>query len=243
MNLLIDIGNSRIKWAVHDGKVLRPPQAVEHNGVPGAALEKLDLPVTDSVWIANVTGELTEGPIADAIDAQCGARANFARTRRDWSGLRIAYEEPARLGVDRWLSMAAVWVEEEKPFCVVNAGTALTYDEVRRAGRHAGGLIAPGLKTSLNAVRGATRFATKAQADGFTEGLGTDTDACVRQGSLYACAGLIERAAREMLGPRVITGGDAAALLPHLPRGWVLRPNLVLEGLAAYARYEAGWRR
>jgi len=258
--LLLDIGNSRIKWAVHDGKRLRAPEAREHHGLPGALLRKLDLPVTDEAWVANVTGAEHEGAIADAIDAQCGLRAQFARTRRAWSGLRVAYAEPERLGVDRWLAMAAVWIETEKPFCVVNAGTALTYDEVRRAGRHAGGLIAPGLSTALNAVRSSTRFPLKAEAavgaapptealggrhgrDAYGQGLGTDTEACVRQGALYACAGLVERAAREVLGAKILTGGDAETLHPHLGRGWTVRPNLVLEGLLAYARHEGGVRR
>jgi type III pantothenate kinase len=243
MMLLLDIGNSRVKWAVFDDRGLRAPHAREHNGVPGRLLQTLDLPLTDAVWVANVTGAEHEGPIADAIDAQCGARAQFARVRANWSGLRVAYAEPERLGVDRWLAMAAVWIEEEKPFCVVNAGTALTFDEVRRAGRHAGGLIAPGLSTSLNAVKTSTRFAMKAGAAAYTDGLGTDTEGCVRQGTLFACVGLVERAAREVLGPKVLTGGDAETLKPHLGRGWTLRPNLVLEGLLAYARYEGGWRR
>jgi type III pantothenate kinase len=242
MMLLLDVGNSRVKWAVYDGKKLRTPQAREHRGSPGPLLEHLELPLTDAVWVANVMGPDHEGPIADAIDAQCGARAQFARTRRDWSGLRVAYAEPERLGVDRWLAMAAVWIEEEKPFCVVNAGTALTFDEVRRAGRHAGGLIAPGLTTALNAVRASTRFA-HAEPGAFTEGLGTDTEACVRQGALYACAGLVEFAAREVLGAKVLTGGDAETLRPHLGRGWTVRPHLVLEGLVAYANYDRGWRR
>lgn len=243
MILLVDVGNTRVKWAVHDGKTLRAPAAREHRGAPGPLLEKLDLPLTDAVWIASVMGKEHEGPIADAIDAQCGARAQFARTRRDWSGLRVAYAQPERLGVDRWLGMAAVWMETEKPFCVVNAGTALTFDEVRRAGRHAGGLIAPGLTTALNAVRSSTRFALQARAGAFTEGLGTDTEGCVRQGALYACAGLVERAARDVLGAKVLTGGDAETLRPHVGRGWTVRPHLVLEGLLAYAKYEGGWRR
>lgn len=243
MILLLDIGNSRVKWTVHDGKTLRAPQAIAHNGTPGPLLESLDLPLTDAVWVANVMGPDHEGPIADAIDAQCGTRARFARTRRDWSGLRVAYDKPERLGVDRWLAMAALWIETEKPFSVVNAGTALTYDEVVRAGRHAGGLIAPGLATALNAVRSSTRFELAQAAGEFTEGLGKDTDSCVRQGALHACVGLIRHASRDQPGAKVLTGGDAETLRPHLGRGWTVRPNLVLEGLLIYAQNEGGVRR
>ena len=69
----------------------------------------------------------------------------------------------------------------------------------------------------------------------FGRGLGTDTDACVRQGALYACAGLIERAAREAGGTRFLAGGDARTLHPHLDGRWIVKENLVLEGLLAYA--------
>ncbi|HUR40618.1 MAG TPA: type III pantothenate kinase [Verrucomicrobiae bacterium] len=235
MILLIDVGNSRLKWTVAENGTLRALQAVEHEGQPGAALESLELPVCEQAWIANVTGAAHDGPLADAIDAQCGLRAQFARPRREWRGLRPAYAQPERLGVDRWLSMAALWIELEKPFCVVNAGTALTYDEVREGGRHAGGLIAPGLFTAWSAVKASTRFEMRPAPGAFGRGLGTDTDACVLQGALHACVGLIEHASREFLGPKILTGGDAATLHPHLSRGWLLRPNLVLEGLHALA--------
>ena len=85
-------------------------------------------------------------------------------------------------------------------------------------------------------MRGATRFALPPAASRYTRGLGNDTEACVRQGALYACAGLIERAARESGGRRFLAGGDAKALKPHLEGQWTLVPDLVLKGLLAYAR-------
>ena len=66
--------------------------------------------------------------------------------------------------------------------------------------------------------------------------IGADTGACVRQGALYACAGLVDKAARECGGRRFLAGGDAAALKPHLEGQWTLVPDLVLKGLLAYAR-------
>jgi type III pantothenate kinase len=88
------------------------------------------------------------------------------------------------------------------------------------------------------AVLGATRFAASGPAQDYDEDLGRDTEACVRQGALHAGAGLVERLAARYgkQGPRLLTGGDAQRLLPHLDGGWVLRPNLVMEGLLAYAR-------
>lgn len=235
MILLLDIGNSRAKWALFDGRVLRAGASCDHRGQPGASLAAQDLPRAEQVWVANVTGAAHERGIIAALEARGAATPRFARTQPEWNGLRIAYDQPERLGVDRWLSMLAVWNESRQPFCVVNAGTALTYDEVRDGGRHAGGLIAPGLATAWNAIRGATRFDLQPAPSAYTAGLGTDTESCVRQGTLYACAGLVERAARGAPESRLLTGGDAVALQPHLP-GWTVRPNLVMEGLLAYAR-------
>lgn len=235
MILLLDIGNSRAKWALFDGRVLQAGASCDHRGQPGESLAGQALPKADHVWVANVTGADHEREIAAALEARCAAQPRFARTQPECSGLRVAYDKPERLGVDRWLSMLAVWSETRQPFCVVNAGTALTYDEVREGGRHAGGLIAPGLATAWNALRSATRFELQPAPSAYTEGLGTDTESCVRQGTLYACAGLVERAARTAPPARFLTGGDAAALQPHLP-GWTVRPNLVMEGLLVVAR-------
>lgn len=239
MILLIDIGNSRLKWAAWDGNGLGAPHAVEHGGRPAALLAGLELPRATAAWVTQVMGASHEAAIAEAVRARCGATPGFARSEAARDGLVSAYVEPQRLGVDRWLSMLALWAETRAAFRVVNAGTALTFDAVDGAGRHLGGLIAPGLRTAQNAVRGTTRFELRADNASYTEGLGQDTEGCVRQGALHACAGLIERAARLGEGPCVITGGDAPALLPHLA-GWTLRPNLVLEGLLAYARTAAG---
>jgi type III pantothenate kinase len=103
---------------------------------------------------------------------------------------------------------------------------------------HLGGLIAPGLITAQKAVLDATRFGVRAQVQSYASGLGKDTESCVRQGAVHACLGLVERAARLAQGARVLTGGDAPSLQPHLGRDWQWRPHLVLEGLRALAKLE-----
>lgn len=237
MILLVDIGNTRIKWAVANGPALAPAKAVDHGNRPAECLSALDLPRTDAVWVSQVLGGAREAELAQALQSVCGIAPRFASPRAEYEGLRIAYAEPQRLGVDRWLAMLAAWRQLRAAFCAVNAGTALTFDAVDQAGRHLGGLIAPGLVTAQNAVRSATHFEIRPQAARYEAGLGQDTESCVRQGALHACAGLIERAARGRAGPRLITGGDAGALLPHLDPTWGLRPNLVLEGLLAFAEW------
>jgi type III pantothenate kinase len=232
--LLLDIGNSRVKWAVARGARLSPVRAVAHHGEPARAVRALRVPKVDSVWMAHVVGPLERRLVA-AIRARFGVAPRIVRTQRQCAGLRVAYRDPSRLGVDRWLAMLALWTASRGAFCVAVAGTALTFDAVDARGRHRGGLIGPGLAAAWGAVKGTTRFALRRNPH-YTRGLGADTDACVRQGALYACAGLIERAARGASGRRYLAGGDAGTLLPHLDGRWTMKEHLVLEGLLAYAK-------
>jgi type III pantothenate kinase len=238
MILLIDIGNSRLKWAASDGAAVQSPEAIDHGARPAEVLKTRELPASESVWISHVMGAEHEAAVAAAVGAACGMAPRFVRTQEEREGLRVAYAEPLRLGVDRWLCLLALWTQSNSAFCVVNAGTALTFDAVDDGGQHLGGLIAPGLVTAQTAIAGATRFEIRPQGPKFSSGLGTDTESCVRQGALYACAGLVERAGRQASGTHYITGGDAPALLPHVGRGWEWKPHLVLEGLLAFARSE-----
>ena len=236
MILLLDFGNSRLKWATASNSRLKPGGALEHRGDPARAIGKLRRFDVSAVWVSVVLGPTAEIEITAVIKSRFGVTPRFARSQRERAGLRIAYADPARLGVDRWLSMLALWTRRRKAFCVVNAGTALTFDAVDPRGRHRGGLIAPGLVTAQAAVLNSTRFSVRSRKPEYGQALGRDTESCVQQGALYACAGLIERAAGRSPGARIITGGDAVTLLPHLGKGWSIRPDLVLEGLLALSR-------
>ena len=238
MILLLDIGNHRLKWATAEGGALQGGNAIEHGGDPVAALERVDAAGPGVVWVSHVVGAEVEPALSKAVKDRFACDTRFARTEEECDGLRVAYAEPQRLGVDRWLGMFALWQGLRAPFVVVNSGTALTFDAVDDGGMHLGGLIAPGLVTAQKAVLDATRFAVRPQAAKYAAGLGKDTESCVRQGALHACAGAIERATRGAAGAHFITGGDAPSLLPHLGRDWQWRPQLVLEGLLALAQLE-----
>lgn len=233
--ILIDIGNSRLKWSEAAGHSLTPPQFAQHDGDPAAVIAAQQLPRTGVVWVASVLGSDSEAPVAAAIEKATGVAPRFARVKQDLAGLRVAYADPARLGVDRWLTMLGLWSRAKEAFCVAGAGTALTFDAVDEKGVHLGGLIAPGLATAQKAVDASTAFEIRASGAKFAAGLGIDTEACVRQGALYACAGLVDRASRTLHGGRYLTGGDASTLIPHLALKWEWRPNAVLDGLKVLA--------
>ncbi len=236
--LLLDIGNTRLKWGLAGAAGLDECGAVVHDGDPAAALRALHLPRRPAeLWVAHVTGAEHEARLTQTLCELYALEPRFARTAAQWRDLRNAYREPERLGVDRGLLLIAAWAHVRAPLCVVSAGTALTVDCVDAGGRHLGGIIAGGLAVQQRAVLGNTRFATRGGAAVYDGGLGLDTEACVRQGAMLSCLGAIDRAAA-MAGPAarcLLTGGDADVLLPHLRGAWVHRPHLVLEGLLRLA--------
>lgn len=233
-SLLIDVGNSRLKWALAQGGALAPAQALVHHGDPAAVVARIDAPAVAAIRVANVTGAEHAATLAAALMARFGVAPRFAVSDAAHGTLRSAYAEPGRLGVDRWLMLLAARARTPGAACIASAGTALTFDALAADGQHLGGIIAPGLVTAQQAVLGATRFAASGPDHAYEAGLGRDTEACVRQGALHACAGLVERlAARHAGALLLLTGGDAASLRPHLAGDWQLLPDLVLEGLLA----------
>jgi type III pantothenate kinase len=236
--LLIDIGNTRLKWALLDGHDAFGECGVTvHGGDPAATLPDLAPLQPSEVWIAHVTGSEHGERLSAAVRERYGREPHHARSAAVWRELRSAYAEPERLGVDRWLVLVAAWAQQHGACCIVDAGTALTVDAIDAEGRHLGGIIAAGLDTQQRALLGNTRFGTRRRRRRYHGGLGNDTEACVMQGAVLACLGAIDRAcaAAGSGARRLITGGDAAILLPHLGAGWEHRPHLVLEGLRAIA--------
>lgn len=237
MSLLVDLGNTRLKWAqVGADERLGEVRAVAHDGDVARAVQRIDAGAVEAVRVASVGGPALNAALRDALRHRFGCEVLFAETRAECAGLHVAYADPSRLGVDRWLAMLGVWRQQRGAFCVVSAGTALTFDAVDADGRHLGGLIAPGVTTMAESVLGRTRFPADSLPEAAGPALGTDTESCVAQGALHAALGLIDRAAAGAKGPRVICGGDALRLLPGLGGEWQLEPYAVMRGLQACAQ-------
>lgn len=240
--LLVDVGNSRVKWALAAGAELEPAAGVADIGDALAALDTATLPGVDEVWVSDVLGGARRDALGATLQRRCNVDVRFAIVQKHHAGLRCVYEQPARLGVDRWLMLLAVWLQQGGPACVAAAGTALTFDAVDAQGQHQGGCIAPGLRAMQQAVLDSTAFESAAPAEAFSAGLGVDTESCVRQGALHAAAGLLDRLGAEHGAGAacLLAGGDAPRLLPHLRSHWRHRPALVLEGLLALALRDPG---
>ncbi|KAA2285407.1 type III pantothenate kinase [Arenimonas fontis] len=241
MNWLFDLGNTRLKLAAWDGDSLGEVQALAHEA--GDFADRLQdwlarVRPGDVCWLASVAASAVTTQVASAL-AGHGNPARRARTRARCAGVSIAYADPSRLGVDRFLALLAAHARGPGPWLLVSAGSALTVDLLDAEGRHRGGLIAPSPAHMRSAL--AARFPALAFAGGAACDFGSDTADALAGGSLGAAAGLIERSHRRatrLLGtaPRVLlAGGDGERLGECLDLDSEQAPALVLEGLAVYA--------
>lgn len=247
MMLLIDIGNTRAKWAtLAEGRLSRCG-AVLHRGVPSADwVEGIDAIERhyERILVSNVAGPVAARAIEEWAGRRHGLKPEFIRASAQAGGLVNAYDRPESLGPDRWLGMIGAWHRVQGPLVCVAAGTAMTLDAVDGTGRHLGGLIVPGRDMMIDALlRRTSDVARRAAiappaADGM---LGRNTAAAVELGAVHALAALVGQTvadvARRVGGPpRVfLGGGDAARLEPLLGMPVEMSPKLVLEGLAVLA--------
>lgn len=240
MSLVVDLGNSRCKWARVGAEGLAGHGVAAWDGDDVEAL--LDrcwgaAPVPARVLIANVAGAQAGERVAAWIARRWDAPCRFVSPQVQAHGVRCAYAEPATLGADRWAMLIAARREFVGPVAVVGCGTALTLDVLDEAEAHLGGLIAPGVSLMRRALHEHTRGLPLA-ADGPLELLARSTPAAITAGTLYAAAALVDRAladlAVQLARPFtfVLTGGEAERLRPLLGRDCVAVPDLVLRGLA-----------
>lgn len=244
--LLIDIGNSRIKWACARHGKIGPQRAFEHGG---RAKEFSPLlaglpPGIDVIRAASVVHDGLAERLAAKLLRATGVTVDYLETQRATAGVRCGYREPWRLGVDRWAAIIGAHHHFTKAcdVCVVDVGTAMTLDLVDRAGRHHGGSIVPGPQAMVDTLmRGTSGIGRRAAAalsrDRSLFARGT-RDAIVH-GARNAAAAWVERACEEAQGKLrrkpalLITGGGAADLVPYLVRRHEAVPDLVLRGLLA----------
>ena len=250
--LLVDVGNTRIKWARFDGRDIGRGHAAVHSGWSAATyLRRLfgTSPRPERLWVTSVAGGRVNRTLAAAA-RRAGVAVTFVSVPRSGGGVRVGYLEPWRLGSDRFVAaVGAHALFPRSAVCVVGVGTAMTIDLIGADGRHRGGAIipAPALMVEMLFTRthGIQRRARGGGRGGGTGLFARSTRQGVVQGARYAAAALIDRAveeARVLLGGKkplvVLTGGEAAAVRPLLVRKGVLVPDLVLKGLAVLSLRE-----
>jgi type III pantothenate kinase len=246
--LLVDIGNSRIKWAWLTEDRLGKAQAADYSGwgARDFATRVIDSRVgIDRILVASVAAEDVSDALAAGTRLAGAPAPEKVATRRSACGVTIGDVDPWRLGVDRLLAMIAAYRRFPRwPVCVVAIGTAMTIDLLRADGRHFGGAIIPAPPLMVSSLLDGTsgiRRRVQGGASGQGRALfGRSTRAGIEQGSRFAAAAAVDRAvseARELVGrtPQlVLTGGGAAGVRPLIRSKSLVVPDLVLEGLAVW---------
>ena len=236
MNLLIDMGNTRLKWAVCDNLDILPGLPITNPDITRNALLQLWQAIIppDQLAISCVsTSHLFDLVISVANELWPEITIIRAKSEAQGFGIASAYQEPEKLGVDRWLGIIAGYNKYRKALCIVGCGTAITVDAVDASGKHLGGLISPGLRLMKEALaKGTENLSLNETAYPF--GLATNTDAAIHNGTLSAACGLIELVLKGQSDTTqlLLTGGDAEAITTHISRPAIIDPDLVLRGLA-----------
>jgi type III pantothenate kinase len=245
--LLVDVGNTRVKWARLVGGRIGRQHAAAHAGWTqndfARRLFKRSHRV-ERILVVSVAGARVERIITAAARRTTGVSPELFASKRRVAGVTTAYSEPWRLGADRLAGViGAHHFAPRRAVCVIGVGTALTVDLVDAQGRHRGGAIVPApalMKSSLLTKTSGIR--RRAQGGSSAGGLfARSTRAAIEQGSRFAAVAVIDRAvdeARKVVGrtPLVIlTGGGVPALRSLIRARHVFVPDLVLRGLAVIA--------
>ncbi len=245
---LFDLGNTRLKCApLHDDGSIGDMIAHAHHGRDGDNGVAAALPEAllhgDVAYVASVAAPDVGIALLDAL-TQRFTRISIARSQTTFADVRIAYDDPAALGVDRFLALLGARARHRQAALIVGIGTALTIDLLGADGRHHGGRIAPSPGLMRDALhQRATQLPPRGGA--YVE-FASDTIDALASGCEGAALALIERSIVEaartigMLPAVLLHGGGAHDALPHLPHlpHAESTPALVLEGLAQWAAAE-----
>jgi len=243
--LLVDVGNSRIKWAL-----VQPPQEWLAEGAcaHGETARLLDewgrFPQPASVVACNVAGDDLQQPLSAYWQSRKVPLHWVRASDRSHAGVSNLYERPQQLGSDRWAALIGAWQRARSACLVVSAGTAVTIDSLNERGEFIGGMILPGrLLMQQSLARGT--HALKDFAGNPVE-LPRNTADAVSSGIATALACTVQAAYQRLAAAGatppacIVTGGDAEWLSGQLQFGAIIAPRLILEGLLIMAQENAG---
>ncbi len=239
--LLIDIGNTNLKWAwssalcsIHSA----PHLESDTRQLIGACWQNIPRP--ERVLISNVAGKEKQRVVSQWMEDYWQLAPEFVGSTATAVGVTNGYRDPSQLGVDRWLTLLAVKSKYERTVCVVDCGTAITIDVIDQTGRHWGGLILPGLRLMREAIFEKTHIPRNEVME--EEGLwAKDSHSAIASASLHAAVALVEKVMTECerkVGYQpelVVTGRDAIIVSETLAYPSHFVPDLVMQGLHCLA--------
>ncbi|NMG36725.1 type III pantothenate kinase [Azoarcus sp. TTM-91] len=239
MILLLDVGNTRIKWRLQAATAGAPPQEgnLGHDELAGLAELLAAHPAIQRIVGSNVAGPTVAAEIARLAGAR-RITPEWVRPSAAQCGVRNHYLLPETLGADRWAALIGARATHTGPVLVATAGTATTLDLLDGEGNFLGGAILPGVELMRRALAGNT--AQLPLADGNYSETPRSTADAIHSGVLHAQAGAVERMFRQIAhqpAALCLLGGGAANAFSKLLQIPLRRTeNLVLDGLGLISR-------
>jgi len=242
--LLIDHGNSRIKWALTDAGALSVEEAIDYRGEETDFSPWEELNTVQRILVSNSAGPQAFSYLGTWCQNQWQLKPEPLQAKSEQCGIVNSYTEPETLGADRWLALIAARQVFKDSLAVIDCGTAVTCDALSEEGVFLGGVISAGPKISADAL---IKKAAHLDLDEmhYPGAFNTDTASAVSAGSLIFAAGGIEKVLKEFrakLGdeiPVLMTGGWADTLAPLMDSEVAVYPDLVLQGIQFVAGQES----
>jgi len=241
--ILLDCGNSSAKAQYRaDGRVAASFATVYSGDWCARLADWLQDWPAGHCWLASVLDAVRQQPLDDCLEARFGEAVTRCRSEAERLGLRNGYDQPERLGVDRWLALLGAAALVDGDCLVIDAGSAITVDLLRGDGRHLGGAILPGINTSAERFRQIfahidfddPRIADHAEP-------GSSTEAAIQidypLDSIHRLRDLVtDWLPRLDAGAKILlAGGDAARVQRELEQPARIVPDLVFLGMARLA--------
>jgi type III pantothenate kinase len=235
--LLVDAGNTRVKWAVAAERAA-PGEWLAHGAVLHAELDTLTeawrgLHVRRAL-VSNVAGIA----LRERLAALLPAPPAWFSSQPELAGLVNRYRDPTRLGADRFAAaLGARTLAPGRALVVATCGTATTVDALSRGGEFLGGMILPGLDLMVAALaRGTAQLPRVSPGQALAPVFADNTQDAILSGCVSAQAGAIERACAALPADLcIVSGGAAPYIAPALGLPYRLLDNIVLVGLHAAA--------
>lgn len=234
MRLLIDAGNTRLKWRLEQaGASINEGWAALNSNDPLANISDY-LHSVSRVAVSTVAREDSRLRLLEYLERKVPAPVRFYWAEAERFGLHNSYAEPFAMGADRWHGMCGAWRLYGRSCVVVDAGSAITVDYIDQQGEHLGGYILPGLNMMLKSLKTDAARINFDPGDMSAAQPGNNTGECVNQGLSWLSLAMIERITRDSadlnLVETLVTGGDAPRLIA-MGMNASHYPSLVLYGL------------
>jgi len=252
MILLVDIGNSRIKWAAYKSGYLCYLEILDHTKLGWNSFMMYQI-ISHPAWIIDGVYLSSVGPsrIRDEViftlnffvqEEIITAPLELIDQQSEYANHINGYTNPCKLGVDRWLAMLGARTFLNDNMLVVDAGTAITVDAVDQNGRHLGGYILPGLQKLVSSMQ-TTLAELTLESDSNNEfGFATNTNEAFNRGIALLFKSFFESSqlSESFDSPPtlVFTGGDGLLLCKLIDTNRLYLPDLVLHGLLYVALQE-----